>query len=497
MGRRARRAGVNDPTARVPDRRLSGDLPVVDAATAAREVPERATVLVSGFGRAGYPKATPAALASAERECSLTVVSGGSVGDEIDGDLVAAGRLARRHPFVAAGPVREAIDDGRVAFHDAHVSDVADDAATGAYGHPDVAVIEAVAAGEGWLIPTASVGATPAFVRAADRLVVEVNEAHPLALAALHDTHTRALPPERGPLPVETPGDRVGGPRVAFPPEKLAAVVRTDRPDDPYEFRDPTATDEAVAANLADFLADEVERNPVFADRLRLQFGVGSLGNALMGAFRDVDLGRPVAYFGEVIQDGLLDMLDAGALTAASATSLALSRAGRERLYEDPARYADRLVVRSADVSNAAELIDRFGVVAVNSALEVDLSGHANATHLRGTDVVSGIGGGGDFLRPSALGVVALGSTAAGGDVSRIVPHAPHVDHTAHDFSVVVTDHGVADLRGLGGRERARALIEVADPSFRPELRAYHERALAGGGAIPVDHETAFDRYVE
>jgi succinyl-CoA:acetate CoA-transferase len=382
-----------------------------------------------------------------------------------------------------------------VAFHDAHISDVGDHVAMGHYGDPDVAVVEAVAVGEDWLVPSTSVGHTPTFVRAADRLIVEVNEAQPLALAALHDTTSRPLPPDREPLTHETPGERVGDARIRFDPEKLVAVVRSDRPDDPYEFREPTRTDEAIASNLAAFLAEEVEHNPVFRDRVCLQFGVGSLGNALMGAFRDVDLGRPVAYFGEVVQDGLLDMLDAGALTAASATSLALSREGQERLFADPARYADRVVVRSADVSNAPSLVDRFGVVGVNSALEVGLYGHANATHLRGTHLVNGVGGGGDFERASALGVVALGSTAADGDVSRVVPMVPHVDHTAHDLSVVVTEHGVADLRGLGGSERAREMVSVAHPDFRPELRAYLDRA--DGGALPHDHATALDSYVD
>ncbi len=354
-------------------------------------------------------------------------------------------------------------------------------------------VFEAVAVGPDWLVPSTSIGHTPAYVGAADRLIVEVNRAQPLALARVHDVHVRAAPPNREPIPLADPLGETGGPTVRFDPDALAAVVETDRPDDPYEFRAVSDTDEAIAANLGAFLEAELDRNPLLEDAVNIQFGVGSLGNALMGALADVEFGdRDVAYVGEVVQDGLLDMLDTGDLRGASATSLALSSEGQHRLFADVERYAEDVVLRPADVSNAPELIDRFGVVGVNSAVEVDLYGNANATHVRGTRVVNGIGGGGDFARNCRLGVVALPSTAVGGDVSRIVPLTPHVDHTEHDASVVVTEHGVADLRGLSPRERAAELVAVADPSFRDDLSAYRTRAAETGGNTPHDLPSAF-----
>jgi succinyl-CoA:acetate CoA-transferase len=479
----------------LPDERVAGSVPTRDAAAAAEAVGDDDVVLVSGFGRAGYPKAVPTALAESGRDLSLTLVSGGSVGDEIDTALVEAGAIARRAPFQATPAAREAVNERRVAFADRHIARLGDEVRRGEYGDPDVAVVEAVAVGDDWLIPTTSVGPTPAFVAAADRLVVEVNAAQPLALARLHDVYDRPLPPERGDVPLARVDERVGGPRVRFDPSKLSAVVRTDSPDRPYEFRDPTPRDEAVAANLASFLADEAADNPVLTEQVTLQFGVGSLGNALMSAFADVDLGgRSVAYFGEVIQDGILDMLDRDAVTAASATSLALSAEGQERLFDGIDRYAADVVVRNASVSNDPALVDRLGVVAVNAALEVDLYGHANSTHLRGTDVVNGIGGSGDFTRNAHLSVVALGSTAGGGDVSRVVPMATHVDHPEHDVDAVVTEQGVADLRGLSPTERAdRILTECAHPDFRSDLRAYLDRAGAGGGHEPHDLGSAFD----
>ncbi|WP_255151153.1 acetyl-CoA hydrolase/transferase C-terminal domain-containing protein [Halorarius halobius] len=476
--------------------RIEAGVPVRAAESVAAAV-EPGTVLgVSGFGSVGYPKAVPLALAERgdAADLGLTVVSGGNVGAEIDETLMATGAIARRYPYQGSDEANARVNDGRLAFHDRHVSQVADELLYGGLPAPDLTVVEAVAVGDGWLAPSTSLGATPALVEAADRLVVEVNDAQPRGLEALHDVYRPGAPPGRDPIPLTEAGERIGDTRVAFDPGKLDAVVRVDRPDATYEFRDPTAEDRQVAANLANFLSEEIERNPALAEAVNLQFGVGSVGNAAALAIEDVAFGdREVAYVGEVIQDSVLDAVDAGGLTAASATSLALSAEGQNRLFGDLDHYAERVVLRPSDVSNAPGVVRRFGVVAVNAAVEVDLTGHVNSTHLRGTRMVNGIGGSGDFTRSGLVSVVAVPSTAAGGDASRVVPMATHVDHTEHDAGVVVTEHGVADLRGLSPRERAREMVDVAHPAFRPALDRYLERGLESGGHTPHDLETAFD----
>jgi succinyl-CoA:acetate CoA-transferase len=483
--------------------RIEGDCPVESATEAAARVDPGDTLGISGFGSVGYPKLVPEALAARDdaTDLELTVISGGSVGPEVDEALVEAGALARRYPFTTRQPCRDAVNAGRVAFHDRHVSQVADEVRFGGLPSPDWAVIEAVAVGPDWLIPSPSVGSTPALVAAADRLIVEVNAAQPRGLEGLHDLLVRAPPPgaarrasERGsdtpparePLALDAVDDCIGSSRLSFDPGQLAAVVRTDRPDTTYTFREPTAADRGLADELAGFLDRELDQNPAFAEALNLQFGVGSVGNAVVSALDTVELdGRRVAYFGEVLQDGVLDALDEGILEAASATSLALSDEGQSRLFADLGRYAEQVVLRPVDVSNDPALIDSFGVIAVNGAVEVDLTGQVNSTHI-GTDLVGGIGGSGDFFRNALLSVVALPATAAGGDVSRVVPRVAHVDHTEHDIDVVVTEHGIADLRGLSPRERMAAVAGVAAPEFRGALQDYRERAVAAGGNTPA-----------
>lgn len=474
--------------------RVQGDPPVIPAHEASELIPADGVVAVSGFGSVGYPKAVPLALASDSRNLELTLISGGSVGKEIDETLVESGAIARRYPYQARRSIRERVNNGTIAFTDSHIFHLGDEVRTGNFGQLDVAIVEAIAVGEDWVIPSTSIGHTPAYIQAADRLIVEINEEQPLHLQQLHDIYLPGSPPNRDPIPLAEPGDHIGSPHITFTPDKLAAVVHSSRRDTPYEFRDPQPVDQTIADNLLSFLESEVRTNPYFADRICLQFGVGSLGNALMGLIRSFDVGdREVIYFGEVIQDGLLDILDAGQLSVASATSLALSSEGQDRLFDGNDSYADDIILRNADISNNPTFINRFAVIGINSALEVDIYGNANSTHLNGKDLVNGIGGSGDFARNSHLSIIALSSTANDEQISRIVPMVPHTDHTEHDIDLVVTEYGVADLRGRSPRERAEAIItECSHPAFTERLWGYFEESKKHGGHIPHDLDVAF-----
>jgi len=466
--------------------RIDGDVPEYSPAEAARLVSPDATVCISGFGSVGYPKRVPEALAESGRDLSLTVISGGSVGEEVDKQLVEAGAVERRYPYQATPEARAQVNAGEIQFHDRHISTLGDETLFGHFGEVDLAIVEAVAVGEDWLLPSTSIGHTPSFVRAADRLFVEVNRSQPVELRRFHDVYERDDPPEREPIPLSHPGDTIGSPRLPFQADKLDAVVATERPDSPYSFREPTGTDLAIAENLSEFLDREIHRSSRFDDTVNIQFGVGSLGNALTASLNELDLGdRSVNYFGEVIMDGLLDLLDAGAMDVASGTSLALSEDGQKQLFTNIDRYADDIVLRPADISNNPAIVDQIGLIGINSALEVDIFGHANSTHVRGSTLINGLGGSGDYNRNCLVSVVALPS-AIDGSTSRIVPFASHVDHTEHDVSVLITEQGIADLRGLSPRERAREIIDnCAHPSHESRLRQYLDMADESGGHIP------------
>jgi len=185
-------------------------------------------------------------------------------------------------------------------------------------------------------------------------------------------------------------------------------------------------------------------------------------------------------------------LMEQGRLTGASATALTLTEPQLQRVYDNFDFFGPRIVLRPLEISNNPGVIRRFGVITLNTALEVDIYGHANSTHVAGVNMMNGIGGSGDFTRNSYLSVFMCPSVAKGGRISSIVPMASHVDHNEHSVQVIVTEQGLADLRGLGPIERARRVIDkCAHPAYRPYLHQYLERARPGH--IRHDLATCFE----
>jgi succinyl-CoA:acetate CoA-transferase len=145
-------------------------------------------------------------------------------------------------------------------------------------------------------------------------------------------------------------------------------------------------------------------------------------------------------------------------------------------------------------LADCPELVARVGLIAMNSGIEVDIYGHVNSTHIQGSRIVSGIGGSCDFMWNAFLSVVLLSSTARRGAISCIVPMVTHVDHPEHAVDVIVTEQGLADLRGLAPVERARTIIaNCAHPDYKPLLSQYLEEAInSRGGHEPHMLEKAF-----
>ena len=134
-------------------------------------------------------------------------------------------------------------------------------------------------------------------------------------------------------------------------------------------------------------------------------------------------------------------------------------------------------------------MIRRLGIIAMNGLIEADIYGNVNSTHVMGTQIMNGIGGSGDFARNAYLSIFMTPSTAKGGAISSIVPMVSHVDHTEHDVQVIVTEQGLADLRGLSPKKRAKVIIEkCAHPDFKAALLDYYERALRDSAGKHTPH---------
>ena len=462
---------------------------ITDAQSAAAMIQPGDTVGMSGFTGSGYPKAVPLALAErieASHEAGdpfrVRVWTGASTGPELDAALAKVDGIGFRLPYNSDPIAREKINSGQMDYFDMHLSQVAPMAWQGFLGPLNVALVEVTAINaDGSLVPSSSVGNNKTWLDRADKVILEVNRWQAAEMEGMHDIYygTR-LPPHRMPIPLVRPDDRIGQPTLQCDPDKVVAIVETDTPDRNLPFDAPGETAQRIAGHLLDFLANEVKQGRMPENLLPLQSGVGNIANAVLSGLVDSPFHNMTAYT-EVIQDGMLDLLDAGKLRMASATSFSLSPQAAERMYANILHYRDRMILRPQEISNHPELVRRLGCIAMNGLIEADIYGNVNSTHVMGSRIQNGIGGSGDFARNAFVSIFMTPSTAKGGKISAIVPQVSHVDHIAQDVQVIVTEQGLADLRGLSPKQRALKVIEnCAHPDFRPMLADYYARALKG-----------------
>ncbi|MDH4559689.1 acetyl-CoA hydrolase/transferase family protein [Pseudomonas sp. BN411] len=461
---------------------------VMSAAEAAALIEDGMTVGMSGFTRAGEAKAVPQALAARAKEqpLQISLMTGASLGNDLDKQLTEAGVLARRMPFQVDSTLRKAINAGEVMFIDQHLSETVEQLRNHQLKLPDIAVIEAVAiTEEGHIVPTTSVGNSASFAIFAKRVIVEINLAHNPNLEGLHDIYIPTYRPTRTPIPLTRVDDRIGGTAIPIDPAKIAAIVITDQPDSLSTVLPPDDETQAIADHLIDFFKREVEAGRMSNSLAPLQAGIGSIANAVMCGLIESPF-QDLSMYSEVLQDSTFDLIDAGKLSFASGSSITLSARRNSDVFGNLERYKDKLVLRPQEISNHPEVVRRLGIIGINTALEFDIYGNVNSTHVGGTKMMNGIGGSGDFARNAHLAIFVTKSIAKAGAISSVVPMVSHVDHTEHDVDILVTEQGLADLRGLAPRERARAIIDnCVHPDYRHELLDYFERACAKGGHTP------------
>jgi succinyl-CoA:acetate CoA-transferase len=448
------------------------------------------TLGMSGFTLVGYPKAIPEALVASGHAKDLTVCTGASVGDDMDGVMAKAGIIKRRYSYQSNKSMRTLINEGSIGYIDMHLSHVPTFVNRRMGGiHIDAAIIECAAVTEEGLIPAASMGASDAFVRMADKVIVELNETIPLDIIGMHDVFDIGVPPNARPIPITHPLDRVGVNFIPCPPEKIAAIVVTQLPDKSPAFAEPTEVSRVIGRHIIKFLQSEVAAGRMPENLLPLQSGVGSVANAVLQAFADSGF-RDLTMYTETFQDSALELLDQGIILGATTCAVSFSANLQKHFYGNLAAYREKLILRSQELSNSPELIRRLGLVSMNTPIEVDIYGNVNSTHIAGSTVMNGIGGSGDFTRNASLNIFATESVGKAGAISCVVPMVSHVDHTEHDTQIIVTEQGVADLRWKTPRERAELLIEkCAHPDYRPMLRDYVAQAAktAKGQHTPHD----------
>ncbi len=455
---------------------------IMSAEEAANLIMNNSLVGTSGFTPAGYPKAVPIALAERADKgdiIQIDLFTGASVGPELDGLLSEKGIIRRRYPYQTNNELRKSINNGNVKFNDMHLSNSAQYLKYGYLGELDFAIIEAVAiTEEGGIVPSASVGNSNIIVQCAKKVIVEINLSQPIDFEGIHDIYTMASPPFVEHIPIKNTADRIGTKYIPCDPKKIVAIVITDIEDKTNPVAPIDEVSEKMAENLISFLKSEVKFGRLPKNLLPIQSGVGSVANAVLGGLRNSDFDN-LDFYSEVFQDSALDLLDSGKLRIASATSITISPERIKGFLDNIAKYKDKIILRPQEISNNPEVIRRLGVISINTAIEFDIYGNVNSTHIMGGKMMNGVGGSGDFARNAYLSIFTTPSTALGGNVSSIVPFVSHVDHTEHDTMIIVTENGVADLRGLSPKERAESIIEnCAHNDYKEMLRDYYKRAV-------------------
>lgn len=478
--------------------------PKLTAAEAAEFVQDGQTVAFSGFTPAGAPKDVPRAIGERAKKFHaegktfrIGVITGASTGKSLDGALAVADAVRFRTPYQSDPALRKSINEGRTQFFDMHLSMAPQNVRYGFLGPVHVAVIEACDLSDtGEITLTSSVGAAPTYAKVADKIIIELNEFHPDSLRGMHDIFEPEDPPYRNPFPIFRPSDRIGAPVIKVNPRKIVGVVSTNSPDETGSFSEIGETTAKIGRNVAEFLAGELRRGLIPKGFLPIQSGVGDTANAVLQAMGENAEIPVFEMYTEVIQDAVVELMRSGKVRFASGCSLTVTNAVLKDIYANFEFFRSRFLLRPQEISNSPEIVRRLGIISVNTAIEVDIAGNVNSTHVLGRNIMNGIGGSGDFARNAFLSVFTCPSTAKGGKISTIVPLVSHLDHSEHSVQIIVTEQGVADLRCKSPSQRAETIISnCAHPDYRGLLRDYVR--LAGSGHTPQTLSAAFGMHLE
>ncbi len=472
----------------------------ITAAEAADMIKDGDTVGFSGFTAPGAPKFVPEEIAAkavreheAGRPFKINLFTGASTSEHADGALARANAINMRAPYQNVPDLRKRINCHDVHYCDRHLSEMAQEFRYGFYGKMDFAIIEAAdITPDGEIILGCGLGNIPTYASMADKIIIELNAKLPKSLHGMHDVVILQDPPYRREIGIYTPSDRIGSPVLKVDPSKIVGIVETDSYDCVKPFTEPDDTSKLIGSNVVRFLVGEYQAGRLPKEFLPLQSGVGNVANAVLYDLGESTVLPKFQMYTEVIQDAVVELLKKGKCTFASTCSMTFSDKTEEEVFANMDFFRDKIVMRPAEISNNPEVIRRLGVIAMNTALEADIFGGVNSTHVLGTKMMNGIGGSGDFTRNAYISIFSCPSVTKGGLISNIVPMVAHADHSEHSVDVVVTDQGIADLRHLDPVQRAQVIIEnCAHPDYRPLLLDYLH--LGKGGQTPHSLQAAFE----
>lgn len=453
------------------------------------------TVAMGGYTSSGYPKAIAEELVKrkvAGEDLKITLLGGSAIGP-IENLLGSKNIISRQIPMIGSKTMSQLVNQGKVHYVEQQMNKMPHLLRGGAFGKVDVAIIEAIACTkEGYIIPTSSVGMIPHLVDMAETVIIEINLAQPAELEGFHDIYLPELPPNRKPIPLNYVNQRIGEPFLRVNPNKIRYIVESNKLDETTKLFDSTAVIQKITDNLLNFLESEVKKQ-WDGNLPPVQTGFGNLASNIVSSFQNANF-HEISFFCGNLQEANLELMITGKVKAASTGSIQMTPRVLDIIRSYPDELKKIMVMRNADVTNNAETIGRMGIIALNSAIEADIYGNVNSSHIAGTKVLNGIGGGANFAQNANLSVLLIPSEAKDGAISTIVPMVSHHDIIEHDIDLIITDQGIADLRGKDEVERANCIIHnCASPKYRDMLDNYLKNAIGQvGGHHPQLLDEAF-----
>ncbi len=461
----------------------------ITAQEAAEHIHNGETLGLSGFTACGTPKVVPKAIAEraakeheAGRPFKINLYTGASTSDHVDGELARVNAVDRRTPYQSHPDMRKRVNDHDTSYFDVHLSVLAQRLRYGFYGPIDVAVLEAAdITPDGKILLGTGMGMTPTIARMAKKIIIELNDKIPTSIKGLHDIYEPQDPPCRREIPIYRASDRIGQPLLQVDPAKVVGIVRTSEYDGVHAFKAPDEITSHIGANVCNFLIGEYRAGRIPSSFLPMQSGVGNVANAVLFGLGESKEIPQFEMYTEVIQDAVVDLMRQGKCKFASTCAMSFSDDTMMSVYNDMDFFHDKILLRPGEISNSPEIVRRLGLITMNTALEADIFGNINSTHVAGIKMMNGIGGSGDFTRNAYLSIFSCPSITKGGLISNIVPMVSHVDHSEHSVDVFITDQGVADLRGKDPVQRANAIIDnCVNPLYKEMLRDYLKMSRKG-----------------
>lgn len=465
-------------------------IPFITAEEAASYIKNGDNVAFSGFTASGTPKVVTVALAERAKKLheegkpfKINVFTGASTNDHVDGELARANAVAIRTPYQSHSDMRKSLNSAEMNYFDLHLSHLSQDLRYGFYGDIDVAIIEATEMSpNGEVILGAGLGMTPTIAQLAKKVIIEYSSYYRNSFRGFHDNYVPQDPPHRREIPIYKPSDRIGSTVLKIDPKKIIGVVPSNASESIKPFTAPDEVSQRISENICHFLASQLREGRIPKEFLPIQSGVGNVANAVLYGLGENPEIPQFEMYTEVIQDAVMHLMEQGRCKFASTCALTFSDDAMLHFMDNIDFFRDKVLMRPGEISNSPEIVRRLGLIAMNTALEADIFGNVNSTHVLGTKMMNGIGGSGDFTRNAYISIFTCPSVAKEGKISAIVPMVSHLDHSEHSVNIVITEQGVADLRGKSPKERAQAIIEnCAHPDYKQLLWDYLK--LAGGKA--------------